>query len=733
MHQRQSIKRVRILRNGTVEMPAPTASLKNSPALQLNRLSPCRFASPSSFLDRREKLALVPSLSCPGFRCTRREAGGPCIKSCCRCVEQAAYEGAWAAVPNSRAHVPQTCAHKPRPLSASSSVLRKEEGLLEGPVVRNPSQHSPEVISENHGRQKSGMPDRESNPDPSECESMGGNPEYPMITESEKRVWHCSSESTIYIQNPITPLDCQRIKEYVTLSEDCEASSIRESTTGLWLTGGCRNAYCRYEIAVCWEMRCTRFDSKVKVKWRGESFQRLLTSRSWERRWNVGAWEMPESTRRSAASSGTMPTYEGPGRGEGQADGEQLHDVHGSWTVAMVPSVQPPRRVQEFLVLKTGPRTATSFPCETADKELPSCQLASSLFARHPVGDCGHPQQADRSSSPSSTRKVIGCSRVGKRGEPREKQGNGATVVEWLEHSPPTKAIRVRFLVGSVSGFSHLGIVPGRCCMSASFLEDRRFPPPSIPGAAPYPHNSPLISSQDHENRPNLSIQPEKSRQITASSSGRVTAGEFASNQIVPGSIPAGSLPDFCMRELCMDDSVGPKSLRRNHLEPVHLNPCCRRLCLFDVSAAVVPSIPLSWPFLGGRPLADARWRLIHLAGIWPHDKPHAGLYQASENKVFEGSSPTAKPGTSNAGTTLSKATYRKRKEKGLKLPLEGQWQGVKGRRQTSKCTVLIHPNEGEYKSEETKEKLKTMDPVQEVIAHTKCVPGGEGGSASRG
>ncbi|KAJ8869254.1 hypothetical protein PR048_030826 [Dryococelus australis] len=51
---------------------------------------------------------------------------------------------------------------------------------------------------------------------------MGGNPENPMITKSGDTVWDCSSESIVCIQNSITPLDRQRIKEYVTLTEDCE-------------------------------------------------------------------------------------------------------------------------------------------------------------------------------------------------------------------------------------------------------------------------------------------------------------------------------------------------------------------------------------------------------------------------------------------------------------------------------------------------------------------------------
>ncbi|KAJ8867647.1 hypothetical protein PR048_031450 [Dryococelus australis] len=45
-----------------------------------------------------------------------------------------------------------------------------------------------------------------------------------MTTKSGETVWHCSFESNVYIQNSITPRDCQRIKEYVTLSEDSEAS-----------------------------------------------------------------------------------------------------------------------------------------------------------------------------------------------------------------------------------------------------------------------------------------------------------------------------------------------------------------------------------------------------------------------------------------------------------------------------------------------------------------------------
>ncbi|KAJ8898337.1 hypothetical protein PR048_003697 [Dryococelus australis] len=71
-----------------------------------------------------------------------------------------------------------------------------------------------------------------------EAGAKGGNPEN-TITESGDAVWHCSSESIVYIQNSISPLDCQRINEYVTLSEDCEASGVTSSCGVCW--SGIRN------------------------------------------------------------------------------------------------------------------------------------------------------------------------------------------------------------------------------------------------------------------------------------------------------------------------------------------------------------------------------------------------------------------------------------------------------------------------------------------------------------
>ncbi|KAJ8897796.1 hypothetical protein PR048_003146 [Dryococelus australis] len=46
----------------------------------------------------------------------------------------------------------------------------------------------------------------------------------PALPRHRYRLLAANSESIVYIQNSIAPLDCQRIKVYVTLSEDCEAS-----------------------------------------------------------------------------------------------------------------------------------------------------------------------------------------------------------------------------------------------------------------------------------------------------------------------------------------------------------------------------------------------------------------------------------------------------------------------------------------------------------------------------
>ncbi|KAJ8890915.1 hypothetical protein PR048_010424 [Dryococelus australis] len=73
------------------------------------------------------------------------------------------------------------CLHATGTLGASTPnperrrKLHREEGLGKEPAmgfVRDPSQHSPGVISENHGEPKSGCPDRESNSSPPECESI---------------------------------------------------------------------------------------------------------------------------------------------------------------------------------------------------------------------------------------------------------------------------------------------------------------------------------------------------------------------------------------------------------------------------------------------------------------------------------------------------------------------------------------------------------------------------------
>ncbi|KAJ8880013.1 hypothetical protein PR048_020635 [Dryococelus australis] len=56
----------------------------------------------------------------------------------------------------------------------------------------------------------------------------------------------------------------------------------------------------------------------------------------------------------------------------------------------------------------------------------------------------------------------------------------GHAVVWWLDHSPPTKANRVRFPVESPPGFSHVGIVPDDVADRQVFSGISRFPGPCI-------------------------------------------------------------------------------------------------------------------------------------------------------------------------------------------------------------------------------------------------------------
>ncbi|KAJ8872546.1 hypothetical protein PR048_026152 [Dryococelus australis] len=83
---------------------------------------------------------------------------------------------------------------------------------------------------------------------------LGGRANNPMITKSGDKVWHCSSESIIYIQNSITPLDCQRIIEYVMLSEECEASRAE------WKRGGGGGGLHKFEFV------SLRLDDKKKIR-----------------------------------------------------------------------------------------------------------------------------------------------------------------------------------------------------------------------------------------------------------------------------------------------------------------------------------------------------------------------------------------------------------------------------------------------------------------------------------
>ncbi|KAJ8871610.1 hypothetical protein PR048_027937 [Dryococelus australis] len=79
------------------------------------------------------------------------------------------------------------------------------------------------------------------------------------IARYRHEVWHCSSESIVYIQNSISPLDCQKIKEYVTLSEDFEASCV---TRGV---GGGEEQF-RVRFAASHNFRASKYTNRIRLE-----------------------------------------------------------------------------------------------------------------------------------------------------------------------------------------------------------------------------------------------------------------------------------------------------------------------------------------------------------------------------------------------------------------------------------------------------------------------------------
>ncbi|KAJ8887801.1 hypothetical protein PR048_014019, partial [Dryococelus australis] len=71
---------------------------------------------------------------------------------------------------------------------------------------------------------------------------------------------------------------------------------------------------------------------------------------------------------------------------------------------------------------------------------------------------------------------------------------------------------------------------------------------------------------------------------------------------------------------------------------------------------------------------------------------------------------------TVKANKSQSFAEIVKEQKKAKEMPQENQWQEVNGCRQPAKRTILVYPKEGEYQSEETKAKLKTLDLVKEQL-----------------
>ncbi|KAJ8878699.1 hypothetical protein PR048_019284 [Dryococelus australis] len=76
-------------------------------------------------------------------------------------------------------------------------------------------------------------------------------------------------------------------------------------------------------------------------------------------------------------------------------------------------------------------------------------------------------------------------------------QRTGATVVWWLDYSPPTSANRVRFPAGPLPDFRHVGIAPNYDTGWRVFSGISRFPRHLHSGAAPYSPRFALIGSQD--------------------------------------------------------------------------------------------------------------------------------------------------------------------------------------------------------------------------------------------
>ncbi|KAJ8869958.1 hypothetical protein PR048_028969 [Dryococelus australis] len=172
--------------------------------------------------------------------------------------------------------------------------------------------------------------------------------------------------------------------------------------------------------------------------------------------------EIPEKTRRQAASSCTIPTCESPVTQPGiePVGGER---ANRSATAAPVfISVYPVLLPSEDRKGDSNTRTTClvasthkALGVQSPHQQLASVRLFSDTLSFFVV-------------TLKRTDNFVHC-----------------VVAEQLACTPPTKAIRVQSPAGSLRIFAY-GDRAGRCCCSAGFLGDLPFPPPFHSGASPY-------------------------------------------------------------------------------------------------------------------------------------------------------------------------------------------------------------------------------------------------------
>ncbi|KAJ8870546.1 hypothetical protein PR048_029569 [Dryococelus australis] len=237
--------------------------------------------------------------------------------------------------------------------------------------------------------------------------------------------------------------------------------------------------------------------------------------------------EIPEKTRRPAASSGTIPTCGNPGVTQlGIEPGSHLWE-------ASIPVVVGPRdrpREEECRNAICAGQSILTSRGRSRGIRGPVNQTIVGERRRVPaaVCTCVHNKLRDTKAKGGECRQPLtedleDPARLHYRrtvlGESREKvqyvlKGQvsvsvgrehvdqpirvGAAVVQWSDYSPPTQANRIPFPAPSLQDFSHAGLVPDDAAAGLrGFLGDIPPPPPLHSGTAPYSPRVTHIGSQD--------------------------------------------------------------------------------------------------------------------------------------------------------------------------------------------------------------------------------------------